>query len=81
MKRKADPKLSLRGSINAKCKQCIYDPHSGLGAWRQQVDGCTVTLCPLWNVRPRSSAGPSRPRRAAISVDPSSRIGVEGDRP
>lgn len=40
--------ISLRKSIDAKCKQCIYDPQSGLGTWREQVAQCTVTLCPLW---------------------------------
>jgi len=45
---------SLRKSINDKCKDCIYDPLSGLGTWRQQTEGCTATECPLYEVRPRS---------------------------
>lgn len=45
---------SLRGAINKKCKDCTYDPHSGLGNWRQQTEGCTVRLCALWPVRPIS---------------------------
>ena len=49
-------KHSLRAAINAKCKQCIYDPESGMGAWRQQVAACTVTRCPLWPVRPLTTA-------------------------
>ena len=48
--------MSLRAAINAKCKDCIYDPKSGLGTWRQQVEGCTCRNCPLWPVRPMSSA-------------------------
>jgi hypothetical protein len=48
-------KVGLRAAINAKCKDCIYDPLSGLGTWRQQVEGCTCTDCPLWPVRPKSS--------------------------
>ena len=45
--------ISLRAAINAKCKDCIYDK-MGAGTWRQQVESCTVTLCPLYNVRPKS---------------------------
>lgn len=47
-------KLSLRQAINAHCKSCVYDPKSGLGTWRQQVEGCTVTCCELYPVRPIS---------------------------
>jgi hypothetical protein len=28
---------SLRAAIDAKCKDCIWDPASGLGTWRAQV--------------------------------------------
>jgi hypothetical protein len=48
--------MSLRAAINAKCKDCIYDPKSGHGTWRQQVEGCTVTRCALFPVRPRAQA-------------------------
>ena len=49
--------ISLRAAINAKCRDCIYDPLSGLGNWRQQVSACDAEgACPLWPVRPRSSA-------------------------
>lgn len=50
--RKATP--SLRKSINRKCLDCIYDPKSGGGTWRQQVTDCPATDCPLWAVRPLS---------------------------
>ena len=49
-------KRSLRDAINAKGKDCIYDPLSGLGAWREQVAGCTATDCPLYPVRPTTTA-------------------------
>ena len=49
---------SLRGAINAKCRDCIYDPKSGMGTWRQQVAACTVYACPLWQVRPVADAMP-----------------------
>lgn len=46
---------SMRKAINAKCKDCIYDPLAG-GTWRQQTEACTITACSLWPLRPRSSA-------------------------
>jgi hypothetical protein len=49
--------MSLRKAINDKCRDCIYDPLSGLGTWRQQVEGCTSVRCPLYPVRPKSSSG------------------------
>lgn len=42
---------SLRKLINAKCKECIYDP-CAQGSWRQQVKECTSYDCPLYPVRP-----------------------------
>jgi hypothetical protein len=47
--------MSLRSAINAHCKSCIYDPKSGLGTWRQQVEGCQIQRCALWPVRPTAS--------------------------
>jgi Zn-finger protein len=49
-------KVSLRKSINAFCKGCIYDKHAE-GAWREQVTRCTSCTCPLYPVRPVSKAG------------------------
>ncbi len=53
-------KRSLRGAINAMCRNCIYDdtPRANLGTWREQTEACTVTKCPLYAVRPVS-----RPRK------------------
>jgi len=45
---------SMRKAINNKCKECLYDPVSGLGTWRQQVEACTSTSCPLYDLRPVS---------------------------
>jgi hypothetical protein len=50
--------ISFRALVNAKCKQCTYDPMSGLGTWRQQVEACTVKSCPLWPARPVSATQP-----------------------
>lgn len=52
---------SLRKSVNNYCKSCTYDPESGLGTWREQVELCTVTKCPLYAVRPL-------PKRRAVSA-------------
>lgn len=61
-------KPGLRGRINAKCVDCIYDPFSGGGNWRQQVTACTATACPLYDARPQTAPGrpfrePSRAER------------------
>jgi hypothetical protein len=52
----SEQRHSLRGAINAFCKHCIYDPIGGSGTWRQQVEACTSLKCPLYPVRPVSSA-------------------------
>ena len=46
-------KPGLRGKINAKCCECIYDPFQA-GTWRKQVEKCTSKACPLYPVRPVS---------------------------
>lgn len=60
--------ISLRAAINGKCRDCIVDPLSGLGTWRQQVGACEAEgVCPLRPVRPRSKAvkaADSAPSRA-----------------
>ncbi len=45
--------MSMRAAINAKCKDCIYDPLAP-GNWRQQVGGCTISTCSLHPYRPKS---------------------------
>jgi hypothetical protein len=49
-------RASLRGCIDANCKDCIYDP-SESGSWRKQVQNCTVTGCSLFPVRPQTIGG------------------------
>lgn len=46
-------KPGLRNKIDANCLWCSYDPLD-VGTWRQQVDRCNVTNCPLFSVRPVS---------------------------
>ncbi len=66
---------SLRGAINGKCKDCIYDPKSGLGTWRQQVGGCLSPACPLYPVRPMPD---TRERLRCGQIGPS--VDLPGDR-
>lgn len=57
---------SLRAAINAKCKECIYDPNSGGGTWRQQIGACTSPKCPLFEVRPMPSGGGAVDKPVAV---------------
>ncbi len=45
----------MRGKVNAKCIECIYDEAGGQGSWRQQTEACTSVECPLYEIRPTSS--------------------------
>jgi hypothetical protein len=51
--------MSRVTAIAAKCKDCIYDPLSGGGTWRQQTEACAIKSCALWPYRPmaRKSIG------------------------
>ena len=44
------------GRVSAKCVECIYAEVGGAGTWRQQVEACTSSACPLWDIRPLSSS-------------------------
>lgn len=63
---------SMRAAVNAKCRDCIYDPLSGLGTWRAQVALCGSLACPLHPVRPLPSCGPLSRQKGlkGPSVDP-----------
>ena len=50
--------MKLRAAIDDKCRDCIYDPLSGGGTWREQVAQCSCPDCPLWPVRPMPHSGP-----------------------
>lgn len=43
--------MSLREAINAKCRECTYDPMDA-GTAAQQIACCVVAHCPLHPVRP-----------------------------
>jgi hypothetical protein len=57
--------MSLRRAIDAKCKDCIFDPKCGGGTWREQIAQCSSVSCPLWPVRTEPESGPfhNPPRR------------------
>jgi len=46
-------KPGLRGKIDAKCCECIYDPYQE-GTWRKQVENCTSMACPLFPIRAKT---------------------------
>ena len=43
--------MSLRGAVNAKCRECTYDP-LGAGTAAQQIACCVDSDCALHPVRP-----------------------------
>jgi len=45
--------VGLRARVNAHCVSCTYDDQVN-GTWRQQIEACAVTECPLHSVRPCS---------------------------
>lgn len=49
-------KAKLRAKIDAKCRECIYDPYAE-GTWRKQVENCPCYKCPLYSVRPITIKG------------------------
>ena len=52
---------SLKKLIEQKCKDCTYDFLAPM-TWREQVEGCSVTVCALWTVRPVTFATSSKIR-------------------
>lgn len=59
---------SLKKCIEAKCKDCTYDPMAP-GTWREQVEQCTVQLCALWPVRPMTVATINLQRKNKAASD------------
>lgn len=67
--KRASGNTSLRGAINEKCRDCIFDSRCGGGTWREQVAQCSSIRCPLWPVRPAPGSGPfSNPCRDPEAV-------------
>lgn len=65
-------KGKLRGRIDAKCCECIYDPIGG-GSWRFQVENCTSLTCPLYTVRAMTIKGEVRSKEKAPASDQTER--------
>jgi len=49
--------FNYRSIIDAKCKDCIYDPKCGGGTWREQIAQCSSIDCPLWPIRTEPEGG------------------------
>ena len=48
-------KRSRKQAIAEYCKECSYDREDkGAGTWRQQIEACVMTDCPLYEFRPLS---------------------------
>ena len=58
--------MSRKKAIDEYCKQCIFDEKAGMGTWRQQVEGCPMSDCPLFEYRPISR---TRRSKEATSSD------------
>jgi len=65
-------KGKLRGRIDAKCVECIYDPYQE-GTWRLQVEKCTSPACPLFPVRPLTMKGKTAGKEKAPASDQTER--------
>ena len=61
--------MSLRKAINAKCKQCVYDPMD-VGTAAQQIAACICSDCPLHPVRPITTKQLPVSLLEAYRVDP-----------
>jgi hypothetical protein len=60
--------MSRTKALNEKCKQCIYDPACS-GTWREQVENCTTTSCPIWQHRPMTVATVNMNRKTREADD------------
>ena len=56
--------MTRQEAIDAKCKECIYDPDED-GTWRQQVKACAIDTCALHPYRPM----PYKPRNQAVQPE------------
>jgi hypothetical protein len=73
--------LTLRAAVNAKCKECIFDPADGCGTWRQQVAACTSLGCPLFPLRPLPDRRDRRSQDAKAANLPAPQVARPGREP
>jgi len=71
--------MSRKAAINSFCLHCIYDPLSGSGTWRQQVEACTSSDCALFSYRPKSTNGKKQQFKRAEGDLPSKRTVATND--
>ena len=76
---------SRKQAIEEYCKECSYDPEDkGAGTWRQQIEACVMSDCPLYEFRPLSRTNsPTLLSGVAKNVTPQTlrqeaRVGVRG---
>lgn len=65
-----EKKPSMRKAVNAKCRDCTYDPLGG-GSAAVQIAVCTDSACPLHAVRPVTASKITRGflEKSGISED------------
>ena len=61
--------MSLRKAVNAKCRECTYDPFDA-GTAAQQIAVCIDFDCPLHSVRPLTTKRLPISLLEAYNVDP-----------
>lgn len=59
---------SLKKCVENMCKSCTYDSTQA-GSWRSQTEACTVTACPLWEVRPVTMESTMTRRKSKNDAD------------
>lgn len=60
-------KINTRSqAINEKCRDCICDTLDK-GTWREQVEACPDTACPLYSFRPLSQITRDKLKQEKIS--------------
>ena len=72
-------KPGLRAAVNAKCRECIYDPCQP-GTWLAQVRACTSPRCPLYMVRPGVKLAQKQAAVPLSHCEPATRM-AEADSP
>lgn len=54
-------------AINKNCRDCSYDELCG-GTWREQIEGCDISKCALYDFRPKTIATEQREREQRVLV-------------
>mgnify|MGYP000435623285 CR=1 FL=1 len=54
-------------AINKNCRECSYDELCD-GTWRDQIEGCHITKCALYDFRPKTIATEQREREQRVMM-------------